>query len=306
MRVLVTGATGYLGGRLVRLLHARGDEVHALVRDPGSRDLGGLGEIASVHEDRGDFESVRAAVEGCDPHAVYHLAGTASVDAGTRDPAPIIQANVVLAARVLEAAARAGSPRAVVLASSYWEYSSDGAYAPNTLYAATKRAARDLAAWYAGRGLIRGATLVLYDVYGPEDPRPKLIPAMLRAAASGEPLAMTEGNQRVDFVHADDAARAFVAAAEALLALPSVRAVAEWGASSGRRVTIRELHAMLERSIGASVPVEWGRKEYPEGQIFEPAGGIAPPPRWAPTITLERGLAETGAAAMKARREVRV
>ncbi|MED5405324.1 MAG: NAD-dependent epimerase/dehydratase family protein, partial [Chloroflexota bacterium] len=90
MKVLVTGATGFIGGNLARELWRRGDEVRALVR-PNSNKLAieGTG-IIRVEGDILDRASVKRAVEGCE--AVFHVA--AAYTFWSKDPAEVFRTNV--------------------------------------------------------------------------------------------------------------------------------------------------------------------------------------------------------------------
>ena len=109
MKVLVTGATGFIGGNLARLLSKRGYEVRALVR-PGSNTLAIDG--TGVEQTSGDIldpDSVRRAVRGCE--AVFHCA--ASYTFWTRDPGMVYRTNVEGTRNVLEAAAREQVSRTV-------------------------------------------------------------------------------------------------------------------------------------------------------------------------------------------------
>ena len=109
MKVLVTGATGFVGSNLVRQLQSRGFEVRALVR-PNSNRLGidGIG-IEPVVGDVLDRDSVARAVNDCE--AVFHCA--AAYAFWSRDPSVIHRTNVEGTANVLEAAKRAGVSRIV-------------------------------------------------------------------------------------------------------------------------------------------------------------------------------------------------
>ena len=109
---LATGATGFIGGHVTRLLVQRGDEVRALVR-PGSEaaSLKGLG-VAVVRGDVGDRGSVQRALRGVD--SVFHLAGTTNL----RLPrAEVFALNVEGTGNVLEEALRSGVERAVYTSS---------------------------------------------------------------------------------------------------------------------------------------------------------------------------------------------
>ena len=109
MKVLVTGATGFIGGNLARELWRRGEDVRALVR-PGSNrltieDTG----IIPVEGDILDRESVDRAVQGCE--AVFHVA--AAYTFWSRDPARVSRTNVEGTVNVLNAARQAGVSRTV-------------------------------------------------------------------------------------------------------------------------------------------------------------------------------------------------
>ena len=109
MKILVTGATGFIGGNLARELWRRGDDVQALVR-PGSnrltlQDTG----IVPVEGDILDRQSVDRAVHGCE--AVFHVA--ASYTFWSKNPANVASTNVQGTINVLEAARQAGVSRTV-------------------------------------------------------------------------------------------------------------------------------------------------------------------------------------------------
>ena len=109
MKVLVTGATGFIGGNLARELWRRGDHVRALVR-PGSNRLTieNTG-IIPVEGDILDRQSVDRAVQGCE--AVFHVA--AAYTFWSRDPAGVSRTNVAGTLNVLEAARQSGVSRTV-------------------------------------------------------------------------------------------------------------------------------------------------------------------------------------------------
>src|SRR6266850_7397896 len=111
MRYFVTGATGFIGGRLVRQLRAAGHEARALVRSPSKApDLAGLG--VSLHPgDITDKETLRAAMRGCD--GVFHLAAWYRIGARAADRRLAEQINVEGTRNVLEAMRESGVPKGV-------------------------------------------------------------------------------------------------------------------------------------------------------------------------------------------------
>ena len=203
MRVLVTGATGFIGGALASLLAARGDRVRALVR-PSSRTeaLSALGaELAPG--DVGDPASLQAAVEGCD--AVVHLAGAVKA---LRDR-ELFQANGEGTRHVVAACAAAAAPPRLVYVSSLAAAGpatagrarvEDDPPAPVSRYGESKlageRAVR-LAAGKVAASIVRPPV-----VYGPGDK--ELMPQLLRMARLG--LVVRAGFRQKTFsvVHVAD------------------------------------------------------------------------------------------------------
>jgi dihydroflavonol-4-reductase len=111
VRAFVTGATGFIGGRLVRALVRRGDDVAALVRSPARASaLADLG-VELVEGDLASAEAIRRGVDGCD--AAFHVAAAYRIGVAAREAAAMHAVNVCGTERVLDAAAAAGVARIV-------------------------------------------------------------------------------------------------------------------------------------------------------------------------------------------------
>ncbi len=112
-RVFVTGAAGFIGGRTVRSLRERADQVVAIVREPTSatalslRDLG----VRLIAGDLGSQDEIQQAMSGSD--AVIHIAGSYRVGIPRSERPAMYEANVTVSERVLDAAIAARIPRIV-------------------------------------------------------------------------------------------------------------------------------------------------------------------------------------------------
>jgi dihydroflavonol-4-reductase len=111
MRAFVTGGTGFIGGRVVRKLRERGDEVVALVRSPTrAGDLAELG-CELVEGDLTSSDAIRRGVQGCD--AVFHIAAVYKVGIPASEREPMREANVRGTEHVLDAAREANVKKVV-------------------------------------------------------------------------------------------------------------------------------------------------------------------------------------------------
>jgi nucleoside-diphosphate-sugar epimerase len=290
MRALVTGVTGYVGSRLCGHLVERGWTVDAAVR-PGA-DLDRAGGLAGVtrHDLRNPGADLGAILAAARPDAVIHLAAAApdGNDAAATDR--LVDANVRLAAHLADALG--DHPGAVLVhAASWWEWDAGGRFAPSNPYAATKAAGRIVLEAAARSAPFAMASLVLHDVYGSADWRGKIVDMLLGAAVSGQELALSPGEQRIDLVHVDDVAAAFEAAAHRLTAGGGASAPAVHAVATGRPITVRALAAAVGEVAGRPVPARWGARPYAAGVPMMP-GRMAPPlPDWTPAVGLADGLA---------------
>ena len=284
-RALVTGATGFLGTNLVSRLHAEGWSV-SLLALPGTCDGNGP---ARVHEYDGETESVMAAVSESQPDVVFHLA---SLFLASHEPAQVtrlIHGNVLLGTQLLEAMSlHAVSPR-LVNAGSYWQHYEDRDYDPVCLYAATKQAFEDILTFFVNARHVSAVTLKLFDTYGPNDPRPKLLRQLQTAAAEGKTLAMSPGEQLASFVYIDDVIDAFLLAANRLLG-GIVDGHESYAVNADQPICLRELVEVFARVTGMAVKVEWGARPYRARETMAPWSKGVRLPGWTPKLTLEEGL----------------
>ncbi|HYD63884.1 NAD(P)-dependent oxidoreductase [Azospirillum sp.] len=285
--VLITGATGYIGHRLAAALVGAGRQVHALVRPSSGRDRLPGSAVAHVYD--GSADSVRRAVAASAPDTVFHLAAE-QAPAGPEALNALVGGNVLMPLQLMAAMAEAGGGH-LVTAATYWEYDEAGRFRPNSLYAASKRAALAFAEHFAHHGALRTTALVLYDVYGEDDWRNKILTDWRRRLGTDEPADATPGEQEVSFVHVDDVVRGFLAAAAAPPAGGGEGGgIATFALPAERFVTLREAAALFEAVSGQRLPVRWGARPYPPHQIFRPVRCLPVLPGWRPRVTLEDGI----------------
>lgn len=287
---LVTGAAGFVGGRLARRLQGDGWETHAIVRPSSNattlRDVLGSG---NVHEHDGSTIGLINIVGSVGPLAVFHLASAVITDYVAADVEPLIRSNILFGTQLLEAMAVAGVS-VIVNTGTISQHYEGREYSPVYLYAATKQAFQDVLQFYCEARGLHAVTLELPDTYGPGDRRPKLLTLLANAARTGETLALTLGEQFLDLLHVDDVVHGYEVAAAGLLSghLPSP---SEYQLSSGSLVRLKDVVELYREATRQTVNVAWGGRPYRVREVMEPVSPVPVLPEWQACISLKDGLA---------------
>ncbi|MER7546651.1 NAD-dependent epimerase/dehydratase family protein [Spirillospora sp. NPDC127506] len=266
MRVLVTGAAGYIGYAVGRRLVAAGHEVDGLVR----RDAALPDGVRPVRGDLLDPDGLpRGPYDG-----VCHLAALTRVRESFERPLPYFAANVQGTVNLLEAVAAdrivLGSTAAVYGAPERQPIPESEAPAPASPYGASKLAAEHAVRWHARTGAAGAVVLRTFNVAGSVDGRTdpdetRLIPKALAVAAGRAPHIELNGEGLAvrEYLHVDDLAAAYVRALEAVR--PGEDRV--YNVGSGAGAAVREVVAAVEQVTGRPVPAR-RRPARPEAPVL--------------------------------------
>lgn len=266
MRVLVTGAYGFVGNAVVRRLAEAGHDTVVLTHRPADAPVPELPVSQVFHGDIRDTKALRAALDGV--QAVCHLAALTRVRESFERPEEYQAVNAGGTVALLDALAASsagleaptvilGSTAAVYGAPEQQPIGEDTVPAPSNPYGTSKLAADDALRARAKVGAIKAVSLRCFNISGAvsgvgDADESRIIPKAVAVAAGRYPhLEMNgDGDAIRDFVHVDDLARAYVLALEADTSVPY--RVYNVGATAA---SMREIVAAVERVSGREVPV---------------------------------------------------
>ena len=289
---VLTGGTGYIGSRVVNVLVNQGWDVVMLVRPEKDYSKYETIQNPSLIKYDGCAESlVKLESLNRDTTVFIHIASSFGINHEIENSAEIVATNVRLGTELCAFMVKHRFKR-LILTESYWQFDEHGVMGGNSLYAASK-SAFSLIAEYFTESDLSVLALVLYDVYGPNDHRGKLINNLINAASVDLPFPLTDGEQIIDFVHVDDVAQAYATAARRILTMPFNASFNRYTVRSMRALTLREYVGLLEKIIKRKITAHWGAKPYPRNQIMKPWLPYADSQLigWAPIISFEEGIA---------------
>jgi nucleoside-diphosphate-sugar epimerase len=287
-RIVLTGASGFVGRHVLQRLLARDLEVHAVARSPRPD-----GESVTWHEvDLLDATKVARLMQDIRPYALLHLAWYA--EHGKFWSA---RENLDSAAATLElvrAFEQAGGRR-VVLAGTCAEYdwsgdccSAETPLRPSSLYGVAKGAVRELVSAYASSVGLSWAWGRIFFPYGPGEHPDRVIANAARRLGLGQEVPCSPGDQVRDFLYVHDVAEAFAKLVES-------EATGVFDVGSGRGVRLKDVLLRLQELAGRDGLITFSetlRRDEPARIVAEDRR-LETEVGWRPAYDLDRGLTET-------------
>ena len=307
-RIFVTGATGIVGGWLVKDLLAAGAHVIALVRDADPQAefyrSGDYRRTAIVNGRLEDFRTLERAINEHEIETVFHLAAQPIVGVAHRAPLQTFEANIRGTYNLLEACRQHASlVRRVVVASSDKAYGAQPAL-PYTEemplhgrhpYEVSKSCTDLIAQSYFATYDLPVAIARCGNVYGGGDLNwSRIVPETIRACLSGvRPVIRSDGTFVRDYIYVKDVSRAYQRIAEAMDD-PNVRGEA-FNFSPEQAVTVRDLVTRIQRLMDCEHLTPDVRNTA-QGEIHSQFLDATKAKRvlgWKPRYTMDEALAET-------------
>ena len=296
MRMFLTGATGFLGSKILRRLLCDGHTAAALVRpESDRRRIKDCLERTTVLDGRmEEVDLWRVALEDFQPQVIIHAAWSGVANTDRNDPRQA--ENVAAAARLAALSAELGADGFVGLGSQS-EYGvvngpvdETAPTHPTTLYGMSKLAAHQLCGAICAQSGLRYSWVRVFSIYGPGANKGWLFPSVLSAFRNGERPILTRCEQKWDSLYGDDAASAIVAVAV------TDKADGVFNLGSGQAPPLKEQVELLRDIAAPGAALGFGELPFRKDQIMHLQADVTRLRKatgWTPRWSLREGLAET-------------
>lgn len=300
-KILISGATGFIGSHLTRRLIKEGYNVAIIKRRNSNiwriKDL--IDKIVSYDTDLQDTDEVIKVVIDFQPTIIFHLAAYYAVDHEPEEISSMIETNVLGTINLLEAAKEAkielfvNTSSCFVYEQNAEKIKEDANLKPLNLYALTKIHTEQACSFYAEKYRIKTITFRLFPPYGPADHERRLIPYVIKSFYQGKPLKLTSGMQKWDFTYVDDIVDAYVRLLSASN-LPDGHDIFNIG--TGKAASIREVVLWIKELMGITYEPEWGALPHRQNEVWFICAEISKAKaflNWQPSKILKEGIGST-------------
>jgi CDP-paratose synthetase len=291
MRILITGATGYVGQNFIpKLIQCFPDceimtvnlsleEANALFPYPQCKPVS-TNELSLIQE--------------FNPHVVYHLATLYTARNDEEIIESILESNINFGVKLLHHLSFCDNLRLFVNIGTFAEYNKGTDKINNSyLYSATKSAFRHFVEYYATLSGYKAIHLVPYSLYGGKDTTKKVIDYIRESFYSETTVKMSKGEQVLDFTHVQDLVSFFLLILKQFNIFIQFPIGEEFHIGTGKGTSVRELASLMEQVFDKKCNVDWGGIPY---RPLDTMYAVAPIEKninllnWKAEISLEQGI----------------
>jgi len=289
VKILITGAAGFIGANLTRKLIKTGNEINILIKE--TSNLWRINDIVSncnVHKiDLKKVEDVRNVVKEINPELVYHCAGH-GIYPSQKNTAEIFSTNILGTFNLLDALNENNNLHRLVNLGSFFEYLTN----PTDPYTISKITQTKLAEHFFKEKKLPIVTLRLFTPYGKFDSPGRLICDLMIALIKDKPLEIFSKYTKRDFIHIDDVITALEIASQQSDISGEIIDI-----GTGNEISVEEIVSMSTQLSDNELVINWNDTKQREVDILDENIFLGRQHtqklNWTPSTSLEDGLQRT-------------
>jgi nucleoside-diphosphate-sugar epimerase len=290
MRILVTGADGFVGTYLIPRLHEHKHKLFLIGRDLiRMKKAYDFNPICLTFIDLQKNELTKNITE-FSPEVVIHLAAYSTASDSYEDMERLFTANILFLGKILDSL-KSSNLRCFIYTGSCTEYyKGDGVLNSTYLYSATKTAGRSILDYYSDIYNFKSIIVTPFTVYGGGTGKKKIIDILYDSLDSNYTVDTTFGDQVLDFIHVFDLVELFCKIVDKIDIIPDKT---NFHAGTGIGTSLRQLAALLEKISNKKANVNWGGIPYRKKDTMYAVADIRKQKEllnWQHCIDLKKGV----------------
>lgn len=269
MKILISGATGFIGKNLLELLYLNKIDFCCIIRSTTDTSFLDSNNF-KCFIDNGQIENLIAHIKSENYTGIIHLASLFIAEHNKEQINELINSNILFGTKLVEAAVLC-KVKWFINTGTYWQHFDGEQYNPANLYAATKQAFEDILKFYAVTSNLVCTTLKLNDTYGDGDNRKKVFNLWEQISKTGETLDMSPGEQLIDIVHVSKVTEAFLKLIKLLQKEDAKKhQLKSYYVSSNNNISLKELAFRFEKENNTKLNINWGGRSYRKREVMKP------------------------------------
>lgn len=269
MRILITGASGFVGKNLIPKMvnsNLKNNKIALLSRDNQKtiEIFEGFNEIEYIDLTENDYKT---KIKIFNPEIVLHMASYLTSKDDEESIKRILSANIDFGTNLLDALNETDIKYFINIGTFAEYFYNDGNLQSAYLYSATKTAFRSILEYYSKKICFKIINVVPYTIYGGKDSQKKVIDFVISSLAQDHKVAMSGGEQRLDFIHMDDVIKFFIVLIERIETIKEKKI--EFHLGTGIGTSIYEMAKIVEKVFNEKANIEWGALPYRKMDIMQ-------------------------------------
>lgn len=284
MRIIITGATGFIGNSVARRL-SKENSIWCTIRKRSN--VSKLENIKCGYILVDDREVLYEKLAEIKPEIVIHFAGVFLNEHRSDNIGEMVDSNIDFPTILFDASYEAGC-RQFINTGTCWQNYGGEAYNPVNLYAATKQAIEDILKYYVNAKGAKAITLSIFDSYGGGDSRNKVLNIIARLK-NGDSIGMSGGDQKMYLCYIEDITNAYI---QAINILQNMQAgeYEKYAVRDDKAYSLKEIVGIYLKTSDKKIKIHWGERDYRKREIMDPSGWGKVLPGWSVQIPLEEGM----------------
>lgn len=285
--IIVTGATGFIGSNLVEKL-SKEYKIGLILRKDSVLPDNLLNLKFDLLCYNGEIDDLIDFFIFFKPECVIHLASFFIAEHDKSNIVNLINSNILFGTQILEAMSQTGV-KLLINTGTSWQNFNGEKYSPVCLYAATKESFEKIISYYVEAENFKILTLKLFDTYGENDKRRKILSLLKQIAKDNSELLMSPGHQEINLTHISDVCEAYCQAIN-LISNQLYFGHKVYFIKNSRSHTLKELVSIVEKISDSEININWGIRPYRKREVMKISNNFNSLPGWEPKISLEEGL----------------